>query len=232
VGWGCFTCAAVAVGVALTLWPVTTFTWALLAAGGLFVVYRLRRSMPAKGERPWSSITRAAPPDGLLQVPVQAIEKILAGPVRAERQRQQRITGLIVTPILVLVGLAVLALGIHLGRTVFLLQSTGARAHGTVLFCELKRTLRGSSYYPVVQFATPTGSAVQFRDRMGSDPPPYLEGTPVEVLYFPDSPQTTAMIDHGLLNWLVPGALGVGGLGLTIIVLAVRLWVPRSLPGG
>jgi hypothetical protein len=232
VGWGCFAVSAVAVGVALMAWPVTPFTWGVLAAGGLFVIYRLRRSMPARGERPFTSITRVAPPEGLLEVPVQPIEKILAGPVRAERQRQQRITGLIVTPILALVGLAVLALGLHLGRTVFLLQSTGARAHGTVLFCELKRTLRGSSYYPVVQFATRSGSAVQFRDNMGGDRPPFRDGAPVEVLYFTDSPQTTATIDHGLLNWLVPGALCVGGLGLTIIVLAVRLWVPRSVSSG
>jgi hypothetical protein len=229
IGWGCFACAAVAVGFAVITWPLTTFTWTVLAAGGLLIVYCLGRSVPSKGERPFTSFTRVAPPEGLLDLPVQPIQKILEGPVRAERQRQQRITGLIVTPILVLVGLAVLALGVHLGRTIFLLQSTGARAHGTVLFCELKRTLRSASYYPVVQFATRSGATVQFRDSMGSDPPPYREGAPVEVLYLPDAPQTTATIDRGLLNWLVPGALCVGGLALTVIVLAVRLWVPRSI---
>jgi hypothetical protein len=229
VGWCCLVAAAVAVGVALAAWPVTPFTTAVLSVAALFVAYCLRRPMPRRGERPFTSITRVAPP---LDIPVAPIEAILAGPVTAERHRQQRITGLIVTPILVLVGLGVLALGVHLGRTLYSLQSTGVHAHGTVLFSELKRNLHGSTYYPVVQFATPTGFPVQFRDRMGSDPPAYRDGEPVDVLYFSDSPETTATIDRGRLNWLAPIALCVGGLALTVIALAVRLWIPRSVSGG
>jgi hypothetical protein len=119
-------------------------------------------------------------------------------------------------------------LGAYLGRAVFQLQSTGERVRGTVLFCELQKTLHGSSYYPVVKFTTLTGLPVQFRDRMGGDSPPYHEGEPVDVLYFPVSPQATATIDHGGLNWLAPGALCVGGFGLAVIAVAVRLGVPRS----
>jgi hypothetical protein len=229
IGWCCLVVAAVAVGFALTAWPVTALTWAVLAVAVLFIGYCLRRPMPAKGEQPFTAITRAAPP---LDIPVLPIEEILAGPVTAERRRQQRITGLIVTPILVLVGLGVATLGAHLGRTLYRLQSTGERAHGTVLFSELKRNLHGSTYYPVVQFATATGSPVQFRDRMGSDPPAYRDGEPVDVLYFADSPATTATIDRGRLNWLAPIALCVGGLALAVIALTVRLWVPRSVSGG
>jgi hypothetical protein len=227
VGWGCFAAAALAAGLALALWPVTPFTWTVLVGTVLFIGYRLRRSMPSKGERPFTSITRRAPPERLLEVPVQPIEAILAGPVKAERRRKQRITGLIVTPILVLLGLGVLALGAHLGRTVFLLESSGERAHGTVLFCELHKTLHGSSYYPVVQFTTRAGTAVQFRDSMGSNPPAYRDGEPVEVLYLAGAAQTTATIDRGRLNWLAPAALCVGGLALAVIAFTVRLWVPR-----
>jgi hypothetical protein len=227
VGLACFAAAVAIVWIAVTAWPVTMFTWTVLAAVVFFVLYRLQRSVSGWGARPFTSITRQAPPDGLLETPVHPIEELLDGPVRAERQRKQRITGLIVTPILVLVGLGIFALGAHLGRTLFLLQSTGARARGTVLFCELKRTLHGSSYYPVVQFATRSGQTVQFRDRMGSDPPPYREGESVDVLYFPDAPEATATIDRGRLNWLAPGALCVGGLALAVIAVAVRLWAPR-----
>ena len=53
------------------------------------------------------------------------------------------------------------ALGVHLGRTTFLLKSSGERTQGTVLFLELKKTLHGSTYYPVVQFATLEGTSVQ-----------------------------------------------------------------------
>lgn len=229
IGWICLGVAGAAAGVAVTAWPVTAFTWVMLGMAVLLIAYCLRRPMPAKGELPFTSITRTAPP---LDIPVLPIEVILAGPVTAERRRQQRITGLIVTPILVLVGLGVLALGVHLGRTLYRLQSTGERAHGTVLFSELKRTLHGATYYPVVQFATSTGSPVQFRDRMGSDPPAYRDGEPVDVLYFADSPEATATIDRGRLNWLAPIALCVGGSALAVIALAVRLWVPRAVPSG
>lgn len=223
VGWVFFGAAAVAVWTSLTGWPVTALTRIELGLSAFFVVYHLHRSMPAKGERPFTSIIREAPPEGLIDTPVHPIEEILAGPVRAERQRKQRVAGLIVTPIFVLVGLGICALGVHLGRTLFLLQSTGERARGTVLFCELKKTLHGSSYYPVVQFVTCKGLAVEFRDSMGSDPPPYQEGEQVDVLYFPASPEATAIIDRGRLNWLAPGALCVGGLALAAIAVGVRL---------
>ena len=226
VGWGLLAAAAGAVGIALVLWPLTSITWTLLAMVCSFVMYRLWRSMPARGERPFTSLIRQPPPEGLLEVPVRPIEEILSGPVRAERQRQQRIAGLIVTPILVLVGAGAFALGAHLGRTTYRLQSGGEHVRGTVLFCELKKTLHGSSYYPVVQFATRSGAAVQFRDTMGSNPPPYREGESVNVVYFPGSPQDSAAIDRGLLNWIAPTALCIGGFFLAVITLGARLGAP------
>jgi Protein of unknown function (DUF3592) len=231
VGWGFFAAAALAVWMALTSWRVTPVTWTALGCAAFFVLYRLQRSMPARGQRPFTSPTREPPPEGLLENPVHPIEEILAGPVRAERQRKQRITGLIVTPILVLVGVGICALGAYLGRTVFMLQSTGEHVRGTVLFCELQKTLHGSSYYPVVQFTTLTGLGVQFRDTMGGDAPPYHEGEQVDVLYLPVSPRETATIDRGRLNWLAPGALCVGGFALAVIAVAVRLWIPRPTLG-
>ena len=230
VGWGCFALAALAVGIAVTLWPVTPPTWVMLGAAAIFVIYRLRRAMPLGGEKPFTSLTRQPPPEDLIGAPVHPIEEILSGPIRAERQRKQRIAGLIVTPILVAVGIGVFALGAHLGRTTYLLLSTGERAHGTVLFCELVRTLHGSSYYPVVQFATDHGQAVQFRDKMGSDRPAYREGQGVDVLYFPTGPETSATIDRGGLNWLAPAILCIGGVFLAVVALGARLGVPRHVP--
>ena len=228
VGWLFLAAAAVTVGGALSLWPVTQLTWTLLAGVVIFAVYRLRKAMPARGERPFTSLLREAPPEGLLDIPLRPIEEILSGSVRAERQRQQRITGLIVTPILVLVGVGIVALGAYLGRTTYLLQSTGEHVRGTVLFSELKKTLHGSSYYPVVQFATRKGTSVQFRDSMGSSPPAYHEGESVNVLYFPAFPQQSATIDHGLLSWLAPGALCLGGTLLTVVALGARLGAPPA----
>jgi len=230
VGWGFFALAALAVGIATTLWPITPPTWVMLGGVVIFVIYRLRRAMPVRGEKPFTSLMRQPPPEDLVGAPVHPIEEILSGPIRAERQRKQRIAGLIVTPILVAVGVGVFALGAHLGRTTYLLLSTGERAHGTVLFCELVKTLHGSSYYPVVQFATRHGQAVQFRDKMGSDPPAYREGQAVDVLYFPTIPETSATIDRGALNWLAPAILCIGGVFLAVVALGARLGVPRHPP--
>jgi hypothetical protein len=218
-----FAIGAACVAVALTVWPVTPVTWVVLALLAIFVVYLLRRSTPRHGEPPFASLSRRARPPELLESPVHPIEELLAGPVRAERRRKQRITGRIVTPILVLAGLGVAALGVHLGRTTFLLQSSGERAQGTVLFLELKKTLHGSTYYPVVQFATLEGTTVQFRDVMGTNPPAYREGDPVDVLYFRNLPERTATIDRGMLDWLAPGVLCVMGSLLAGVALWARL---------
>ena len=218
-----FAVGAVCAGVALTVWPVTPVTWVVVAVLAIFVLYLLRRSTPRRGEPPFASLSRGTRPVGLVESPIYPIEELLSGPVRAERRRKQRIAGRIVTPILVLIGLGVAALGVQLGRTTFLLKSAGDRAQGTVLFLELKKNLHGSTYYPVVQFATLEGTTVQFRDVMGTNPPAYREGDPVNVLYFRNLPERTATIDRGMLDWLAPGVLCVMGTFLAGIALWARL---------
>jgi len=218
-----FAIGAACVGVALTVWPATPLTWILVSADSVFVLYLLQRSWPRRSEPPFASLSRKARPAQLLDAPVSPLEELLAGPVRAERQRLRRTLGRIVTPILMLAGLGVIALGVHLGRNTYLLQSTGERTQGAVLFLELKTNLHGSTYYPVVQFTTAAGTTVQFRDVMGSNPPAYREGEPVNVLYFRNLPERTATIDRGMLDWLAPGVLCVMGSFLAGIALWVRL---------
>ena len=211
------------IGIGMTFWPVTRMTWVIVAVIGLFLLYLLRRTTPGRKEPPFSAVWRGARPSNLMEAPVQPIEALLEGPVRAERRRKQRLAGRIVTPILVLVGLGVLLLGGYLARTIYLLKSSGDSAAGIVQFLELKKTAHGSSYYPVVEFSTRGGIRVQFRDGMGSDPPAYHEGDPVTVLYFRDEPGETATIDRGLLNWLAPGILCVMGSFLAGVALWARL---------
>jgi hypothetical protein len=218
-----FAIGAACVGVALTVWPATPLTWILVSADSVFVLYLLQRSWPRRSEPPFASLSRKARPAQLLDAPVSPLEELLAGPVRAQRQRLRRTLGRIVTPVLMLAGLGVIALGVHLGRNTYLLQSAGERTQGSVLFLELKTNLHGSTYYPVVQFTTTEGTTVQFRDVMGSNPPAYREGEPVNVLYFRNLPERTATIDRGMLDWLAPGVLCVMGSFLAGIALWVRL---------
>jgi hypothetical protein len=225
VGTVFFVTGCAGIAAACAFWPITPLTWVMLGVILIFVIYLLRRCIPRWREPPFSSITRGWRPAELLESPAHPIEDLLSGPVRAERQRKQRATARIVTPALVLLGLGVVALGVYLGRSTFLLQSHGERTHGTVVFLELKTTLHGSTYYPVVQFATREGTAVQFRDGMGSNPPAYREGDPVNVLYSRNLPERTATIDRGILDWLAPGILCAMGSALAGIAFWARLGV-------
>ena len=223
LGGFCLACGGTGIALAVRQWSVTPVTWAIIAAIAIFLLYLLRRTTPRRKEPPFSSVWRGARPANLLESPAQPIEDLLEGPVLAERRRKQRITGRIVTPILVLAGLGVMSLGGYLGRTTYLLKSTGESAQGTVQFLELKKTLHGSSYYPVVQFATREGTVVQFRDGMGTNPPAYHEGDPVNVRYFLTEPKGTATIDRGMADWLPPGILCVMGSLLAGAALWARL---------
>ena len=223
VGSVFFVSGGAGIAAACVFWPVTPLTWVVLGVILIFVVYLLRRCIPRRREPPFSSMTRGWRPVELLESPVAPIEDLLSGPVRAERRRKQRATARIATPVLILLGLGVVALGVYLGRSTFQLQTHGERAPGTVVFLELKTTLHGSTYYPVVQFATREGTAVQFRDGMGSNPPAYHEGDPVNVLYFRNLPERTATIDRGFWDWLAPGILCVMGSALAGIAFWARL---------
>jgi hypothetical protein len=230
IGGILFAACSVVAYIAVTAWPVTPLTWLMLAGIAVHLVDKLRRSVPIAGRSPAGSILSKPPPENIHAAPLRSVEEIRAQQQR-ERQLTQRKTGRIVTPILVLVGIGVLALGVYLARTVTRLESAGQRTHGTVVGLELESTVRSSSYYPVVRFATPEGATVQFRDSAGSNPPAYHEGDVVVVLYLRGSPEQSAIIDKGWWNWLPPVALCVFGAILTSVALRVRLGslpVPRN----
>lgn len=217
------TVGGVIIYIALTAWPVTSITWIMFAGISVYLASRALKSKAARGARP----------ENLHEVPIRPVEEIRAEQ-RVELQHKQWKTGRIVTPILVLIGISVLALGVYLGRTISLLQSHGRRAQGAVVSLELEPTLHSSSYYPVVRFVTPDGAVVQFRDSSGSNPPSYHEGERVSVLYLHDSPERTAIIDRGWWNWLPPVVLCLLGTILALVALRVRLGsrpAPRAANG-
>lgn len=212
--------------IALMAWPMTRLTWIMLAAVIVYCATHLYRSVPrADPDAAQSPILRGQPRD-LHEAPVRPIEAILSRR-RAEAQRARQRLGRIVTPILVTVGLGVLALGVHIGRKVSRLEASGARVSGTVVGLDIELTLRNRNYYPVVRFRTRDGIAVEFRDGTGSSPPAYREGDTVTVLYSAASPEDTAIIDRGRWNWLGPLALCSFGTLLTLVALRARLGSPK-----
>jgi hypothetical protein len=208
--------------MALTAWPVTDFTWIMLAGVTLYSAYRFYQSIPSRDKHPIASLSAMKRPDNLQELPVRPAEEIQAEK-RAERVRLQQKTARIVTPILVVAGLGVLALGVHLGRNLSVLESTGRRTQGTVVGLQLESTLRSSSYYPIVRFRAADGSVVEFRDGTGRNPPAYREGDEVTVLYLTQSPERSAMIDRKGWNWLGPVALCLFGTLLALVALRVKL---------
>ncbi len=64
---------------------------------------------------------------------------------------------------------------------------------------------------------------MRFRDSQGADYPRFDEGDEVPVLYLPRDPRGTATIDHGIMNWILPGALGFFGVLLAVFGAAALL---------
>ncbi|MGC1521039.1 MAG: DUF3592 domain-containing protein [Steroidobacteraceae bacterium] len=154
--------------------------------------------------------------------PLQRAEDILATSEAARRAvRNQRRSG----PVIAVMGLAFLAAAVYMGRSVLRLEMAGARAPGTVLqLVQRISTGRGggSTYHPVVRFTTANGAPVQFEDGVGESQSPYRVGDNVQVLYLADSPRSSAIIDRGIGNWMMPFGFGLAGAALIVLGLRQR----------
>ena len=83
-------------------------------------------------------------------------------------------------------------------------------------------------YYPIVKFDDSQHHSVQFTQQGGSSSPSHNKGDSVEVIYLEIDPQGTAIINEGMMNWIVPGALG--GMGLVFALAgAWAILKPRTI---
>ena len=79
----------------------------------------------------------------------------------------------------------------------------------------------GSTYYPVVRFRTTDNEAIEFKDRIGSNPPTRHTGDKVRVLYLAATPGQS-IIDRGsVINWAIPALL--------LVVAAFAAWLTVKL---
>ena len=209
--------------VALTHWPVTAFTWVMLTGVAAYLLIRLkntaRRAHPKVQPGPSSVVSPGDGDQRLKDAPVRSIDEALAKrDPQAERSQQKGAR--VWTPILWLVGIALLTAGAYLGHALWKLQNGGTRASGTVVSIESRSGSHGYTYYPVVRFTTEDGTAVVFRDRVGTNPPAYRGGESVPVLYTRGSAQSSAIIDRGVWNWLPSGGMSL--FGALLLALAWR----------
>jgi hypothetical protein len=150
---------------------------------------------------------------------LQQAEDILATSEAAQRAvRNQRRSG----PFIALVGLVFLAGAVYVGRSMARLEMAGERAPGTVLRLvqRISGGHGGSTYHPVVRFTAANGAQVEFEEGVGESSSPYQVGDNVQVLYLADSARSSAIIDRGIGNWVMPFGFGLAGVAL--IVLGLR----------
>lgn len=216
----------IAVGLgyfAFTAWPVTRITWIVLAGTVIYAANKLHGSLRPKGERPSLSAWRSKNQQQLEGAPVRPLEEVLSGDLSAAQRSGQTKMSPAMPPILVIVGIVLLAVSVHFGHTLVRLQAIGQRVPGTVVRLQLDSGSENqSTYHPVVRFSVSAGQQVEFKDGVGTNPPSYHANDTVTVLYAPDSPQGTAIIDRGFWNWLPTVLLCLFGAILVAAGLQVR----------
>jgi hypothetical protein len=200
---------------ALTSRPTTLLTWLLLASALAYVAYRVRGVMIPKGQRKsaaeWMTEKRAERQAGYAAVPVRRVEDALTAHAASDTRSVDPKKFRFLAPVLVVIGIAAIGLGVNLGRQLAHREAAGVRAPGVVISLADNWDSDGTVYHPVVRFTDATGEPVEFKDRIGSDPPSYHVGEAVTVLYEKDAPAQQAMIDRGGWNWLPSILLGLFG---------------------
>ena len=205
-----------AVFVVVGIWPlhaalasgrVPLITWFVLA---IIFAYAARKLMgkiipAAQRQSPtqWKQARREKRRAELAAIPVRPIEEILSSPEARARRLKDRKSFRVIGPIAMIAGVALMVFSVHLAREESQRQSMGQRATGHVIALHEQSGTDHSTYYPVVRFQA-GADTVEFKDRIGTNPPSRRVGEAVTVLYRMESPRDTAVIDRGVWNWLPP----------------------------
>jgi len=222
-------------GVALfwfgaTAWRIGPMTWVVGGLLGAHLLWKLRSiflprdaTLSRAGWRGLPDLLRTVRPAdaaSLQQVaPLQQVEELSALPQSRERQVRVRAQLARLTPLLLLTGVGLLALGVYQTRWLLELEESGLRSSGRVTSLSASTTSNsGTTYHPVVSYRDSAGRTIVFRDSAGSNPPLYHVGEAVVVLYQSGDPPR-AIIDRGVWNWLpaavlylLGGVLAAGGV--------------------
>jgi hypothetical protein len=112
-------------------------------------------------------------------------------------------------------GLAALIGGLVWGAKRITLFRNGLPATGKVV--EISESISSdddgshTSYYPVVEFRTPSGETFRFKGSTGSSSPDYETGATVRIRYNPKDPREAQLTDFSHF-WLGPVVLTAAGL--------------------
>lgn len=113
------------------------------------------------------------------------------------------------------IGVALLFGAWYFGGSVAELAFNGARAQGTIArVAEIKGEDEDApqGYLPVISFTDKTGERRSFSPRKASQrADKYATGESVPVLYLPNDPAGTAVMDKGAEMWWTPGMFALFG---------------------
>lgn len=209
--------------IAVTSYPLTPMTWITAAGMLVYLAERGRRVFIPKGARPsleeWRRQRGLGAAIDLAQVkPIEDIVSLAA--VRQTREAQQQARK--GAPLVGIFVIILAALGVYQTLKLAHLEAAGLRAEGRVVRLQRESSSNDSTYYPIVEFRTRDNMKVQFKDRVGSNPPGYRQGDKVTVLYLADNAQNESMIDRGAVgNWAIPAILFLSAVVVASILIAM-----------
>lgn len=156
---------------------------------------------------------------------VQRMEDITAPDNTVEgkmKAAQGYLTGALV---LLLIGAGLCFGGYKTGSTVYELEAFGLRAQGEVIDLDARHSDDGTTWAAIVRFTDGSGRDITFTDSFSSSPAAYDEGEMVQVMYLQDSPKSSAAIDRGWVNWVLPGILSA--IGVLLLYASLKLFIKR-----
>lgn len=149
--------------------------------------------------------------------------------------RTQQRTNRFASPVLLLAGVGLVALGLYLHKTTESFLQTAVRGSGIVVELRANHSSDGTTWAPVVEFEH-EGRNYRFKDSVSANPPSWRTGDAVGVLYDPRHP-TDARIDRGWWNRGIPMLVSIVGalfcsLGLWIALRRTRAPPLAAIEGG
>lgn len=103
-----------------------------------------------------------------------------------------------------IIGLAIMAGGVWSWQSRQAIIDEGVRTTGIVTELDYRSDDEGGgSYYPVVEFRDRSGQPRTYHANSGSNPPSYVRGERVEIVYLTGNPEH-ALIDDFMGRWMLP----------------------------
>ena len=214
--------------MAVTAFPITPMTGVMGIAFLIYAGERIRSVMTPKDARmsieEWKKLHNMDGAGAIDLSKVKPMESFPAQAASAQASRNSKAAG----PILAFLVIVLVAIGAYQSVRLFRFETSGLRANGEVVRLQSSSSSNGGYvYYPVVRYRTAGNLTVEFKDEIGSDPPTRRPGDKATVLYLADNPGQ-AMIDRGIVNFLLP-ALLFAGAGF---VAWLMVWLRRSRSAG